>query len=364
MSEVMLFLEIEKLKNKIDKEMQMDIWPKFFPLLSNPNATLNLSMQDLFEFLENTARHAALHNDTDSAALASGLLSNRPVTNDDNDTTTQHQRRRNLLNFKTLRNSNDKTLVNIQNLNEYRKRCIKVLQYYTMRNTTTVDFKINDIVTAMIYLAITPKYKPLYVYLEGVMFSETDCAPVITEELAHNLINLLRSIMDMPTTTVDAETVKLLRITLNKTMNYPVARYPRVLVTLNSSLNQDKRRTLEELIIDRMECIQRLEPTQVVTNMDTNKIPYCDDMDFMTELYDMIGQFPVPRMFYNAANSMFYNTMENYAIANCKFNVEDFNNIFKISTCAKEIEEKIKQTTDSLNIYLGNNLLSKRRKYT
>nr|QNN89398.1 P40 [Spilarctia obliqua nucleopolyhedrovirus] len=50
---------------------------------------------------------------------------------------------------------------------------------------------------------------------------------------------------------------------------------------------------------------------------------------------------------------MFYTTMENYAVANCKFNIEDYNKIFKGAESVKRLANKTAEDRDELDIYLG-----------
>ncbi|RTL85773.1 hypothetical protein EJV44_24800, partial [Ancylobacter aquaticus] len=361
MSGVMLFLEIETLKNKVDRQMQMEIWPKFFPLLSNSNSTLNISLNEFMDFLETVARQSVLNADVNSTVLATGLA---PAPEP---TPPSAPQRRNLLNLFSQRQQTEKSDNLIEDLNEYRKRCVRLLQYYTLTSTTSVEFKISDLICCMIYLSRIPKYRPLYAYLEGTFLADDDveCSPYVTPDQQYNIVNLLRLLMEMPGSTIDMNTVKLLRSTMIKTMKYPLARFPRIMVLQNTNLTKDKRCTLHDLIIERSESIKNLDSNQCINDLNSSKIPYCDDTEFITDLFDMITDFPIPRMFYNAANSIFYSSMENYAVANCKFDVNDYNNIFTIMECTKESDAltlKHLEMSDSLNVYLGADKGAKRKK--
>lgn len=45
-------------------------------------------------------------------------------------------------------------------------------------------------------------------------------------------------------------------------------------------------------------------------------------------------------MYYNVVNIMFYMIMENYVVFNCKFNIEDYNNIFKVMENIRKYSNK------------------------
>lgn len=95
----------------------------------------------------------------------------------------------------------------------------------------------------------------------------------------------------------------------------------------------------------------KLQPQQYVTS--GSEIPFCDDTEFINKLLKHLDPYPLSRMYYNAANSMFYTTMENYAVANCKFNIEDYNKIFKGAESVKRLANKTAEDRDELDIYLG-----------
>ncbi|QWO71632.1 p40 [Orgyia pseudotsugata single capsid nuclopolyhedrovirus] len=380
MSAIDLFNEIVILRDKIDPHMQMDVWVKLFPLLPEPNdAHVNLSIDAFVDFFTNVAIAANNRDISDTTALisehaatggAASASSSAPVNLRPAGGAAVQSR--NLFNVFNRNVGGGK--VNAESdsgrLLALRKVCQKTLQYYTLNTTTSSDFKVGDLVSCMLYLSHMPNYKPLYALLEQAFGSEAyECLPNVKSDEMYHVTHLLRSLLDLPSTTIDFDNVKLLRSSLNKMMNFPLARFPRIIILPPVGLSKDKRCDLEDLILERSEMIARMEPQQYVEGGDSSKIPYCSDEDFIHELLKLTDEFNLKRMFYNAANSMFYTTMENYAIANCKFNIDDYNNIFKTMDEFKHLSEKCglshktPELTDSLNIYLSGGAAPKKKKY-
>ncbi|AAY84025.1 P40 [Chrysodeixis chalcites nucleopolyhedrovirus] len=378
MSSVMLFLEIERIKNKIDTQMNMAIWPKFFTLLADPDATMDLSMDEFQDFLTTVAQLSQASYVENNAALTSQFErgSTPPAASScpfpaTSTTTMAPTAQRNPLSLFSSSSGGGRSIAadsSSANMGLFRKNCQKILKHYTLTNTSSTDFKVSDLVSCMIYLAKSPKYRPLYALLESSMVDEYECMPNYTSDEVHHLTDLLKNLLDLPTSIVDFGNIKILKSTMNKAMNYPVTRFARVIVLQSSALSRDKRCTLEELLTERGDELSKLEPQQYVNASEGNRIPYCDDEDFINELLKITDDFSIHRMFYNAANSIFYTTMENYAVSNCKFNVNDYNNIFKVMDNIREYSEKCgilvktPEQTDSLNIYLGSSGTSNKRK--
>lgn len=349
--------------------MNMAIWPKFFTLLADPDATMDISMNEFQDFLLTVAQLSQASHVENNAALSSqfdgttaaaagtttaGATCPFPAPGGGGGGT-----QRNVFNlFATNKRINDRHDTGV-NMVTFRKNCQKILKHYTLTNTTSSEFKVGELVSCMIYLAKSPKYRPLYALLENSMTEDYECVVNYTSDEVQHIIDLLKNLLDLPTSIIDYGNVKILKNTMNKAMNYPITRFPRVMVLQTSSLSRDKRCSLEELLTERGNELSKLEPQQYVNASESGRIPYCDDEDIINLLLKITDDFSIHRMFYNAANSIFYTTMENYAVANCKFDVDDYNNIFKVMDTIREYSEKCGVTiknpelTDSLNIYLG-----------
>ena len=365
----MLFLEIERIKNKIDSEMNMAIWPKFFPLLSDPDGHINLSLDEFQQFLVTVAQMARTAQIENNAALASAARDTTMAAAASSSTMTASSLPpppRNILNLfggGGVGRRKDIGATDSLNMALFRKNCQKIIKHYTLSNTSSSEFRVADIVSCMVYLAKSPKFKPLYSLLELSMTDEYDCMPSYTADEMHHIVDLIKSLLDLPTSLIDFGSVKILKSTFNKAMNYPITRFARVMILPTATLASDKRCTIEELIVERGQEIAKLEPQQYLDSSNGTKIPYCDDEQFINDLLKLIDDYSLHRMFYNAANSIFYTTMENYAVANCKFEVSDYNNIFRVMDNLREYESQcgrgtlinLKEKTDSLNIFLGNN---------
>ncbi|QNV47807.1 bv/odv-c42 [Alphabaculovirus altersperidaniae] len=370
MSSVMLFLEIERIKNKIDSEMNMAIWPKFFPLLADPDGHVNLSLSEFQQFLVTVAQMARTAQIENNAALASAARDNTMSTTT---AVSSAPPPRNILNLfgggdAAMRRKGNAVAASSDSVNmaTFRKNCQKIIKHYTLSNTSSSEFRVADIVSCMVYLAKSPKFRPLYSLLELSMTDEYDCMPGYTADEMHHIVDLIKSLLDLPTSLIDFGSVKILKSTFNKAMNYPITRFARVMILPTATLASDKRCTIEDLIVERGQEISKLEPQQYLDSSDGTKIPYCDDEQFINDLLKLIDDFNLHRMFYNAANSIFYTTMENYAVANCKFEVNDYNNIYRVMDNLREYEIQCgggtlinrKEKTDSLNIFLGTNKIS------
>jgi len=160
------------------------------------------------------------------------------------------------------------------------------------------------------------------------MTSDYECMPPLTDLEVQNLIDVLRELTGMTAYSVDYEALRMLKVTLGKVMNYPIAKYPRVVIAETYRTAHDQQCSLEELILDRYESMKRLKPQ--FTTVSNAKILQCTDVALIDYLVKKnLDEVPVERMFYNSANAIFYSTMENYAMSNCKFVVSDYNNIFK-----------------------------------
>nr|ANW12266.1 c101 [Malacosoma sp. alphabaculovirus] len=381
MSAAAIFLEIERLKNKIDRDMQMAIWTRFFPLLVNPNDSINLTLAEFQEFIVTVAQLSVAHNIENNVAITSQFV--HPGNAAQVEQTSVHAQQqpsgpaRGIFNLYPNRTVTAAAATSSKDINAamYRKSCQKLLQYYTLSNTTLTDFKVGDLVGCMMYLSQTPQYRPLYLLLETSFDDEHECMPNLAPDQVQHLIDLLRSLLDLPSSLIDFNNLKILKTTVGKAMNYPLTRFPRIILMPGPNRSKDRSCTLKDLIIERSSLIHQLESQQCIN--EDSKIPYCDDESFINEILKSIDAFPVHRMFYNAVNSIFYTTMENYAVANCTFDINDYNNIYKINSndynemCGGGVGGGVSgEYTDSLNISLskngggGSSMLTKKRKYT
>ncbi|UJZ89007.1 p40 [Erannis ankeraria nucleopolyhedrovirus] len=375
MSAVDLFNEMVILRDKIDPQMQMDIWIKLFPLLSENDLSINLSFEEFIEFLEVVAAAANNRNIIDNTALAS---EHTAVNRDGSASTSTVMRRpepfnqRSIINVFGNKNEDvlkDKDLQeNAAALGVLRKTCQKILQYYTLNTTTSSDFKVGDLVYCMLYLSKTPTYKPLYNLLEQTFTETYDCIPNLAKDQIFQITNSLNVLLELPPSTIDFTNIKLLRSTMYKVMSYPISRFPRVMVMPSTGLSKDKQTTLEDLMLERGEKIARLESQQYIEANETSRVPYCNDEEYINELLRVVETFSLPRMFYNSSNSIFYTAMENYAITNCKFDIKDYNKIYKSAADSYEdlsetcgLMHKRPDITDSLNIFMSSD--AKRKKY-
>nr|AFS51936.1 DekiORF58 [Dendrolimus kikuchii nucleopolyhedrovirus] len=362
MSAIALYLEINKLRLKIDERMQLAIWPRLFPLLcDNAVNLIHLSTDEFIEFLMHVARMSQNIYNNNNAALASQFVAGHPNpgagggggggVGRGNVIDGAGAPQRPVFNlFERNTAARAAPAPQLIDMRRYRNAARKLIHHYTLNSTSSTEYKISDVVMTMIFLLRSEKYNSLFQLLETT-FDDYMCRPQMTGAQTDELLNTLRSLLEMPSLTLDLHTVDIMRSSFARCFNSPVMRYAKIVLLQNVALQRDRRTTIEELLIQRGERIQALQPQQYI-NSDT-EIPFCDDTDFLNRLLKHIDPYPLARMYYNAANTMFYTTMENYATSNCKFNIEDYNNIFKVMDSIKKHNIKNANSVDDLSVYLG-----------
>jgi Baculovirus protein of unknown function (DUF844) len=361
MSAVEFFLEIDKLRRKIDESMQMEIWSLLFPLFADDsNRNIQLSTDTFVDFLTTVARISQNSFRNNNAALASQYAAGNVAPSAPR-TAASSSFRPVLFAAQTPSESVQQRmeLVSID-MRRYRNSARKLIQHYTLNTTNSTEYKIRDVIMTMIFLLRSEKYHYIFKLLETT-FDDYTCRPQMTQIESDTIIDAIRSLLEMPSSVIDMNTIDVMRSSFSRCFNSPVMRYAKIMLLQNPSLQQDKRTTIEQLLVERGQNIQMLQPQQYI--LSGTEIPFCEDAEFLDLLLKHIDPFPLRRMFYNAANTMFYTTMENYATSNCKFNIEDYNNIFKVMDKIRKLN-KTHESSDDLNFYLGSKSTTvKRKKY-
>lgn len=364
MSAVEFFLEIDKLRRKIDENMQMEIWSLLFPLFCDDgNRNIQLSTTTFIDFLTTVARISQNYFMNNNAALASqyaaGNIAPSVQKTSAANTSANKTPFRPVLFAQNATTATSQSVDDLINMRRYRNSARKLIQHYTLNSTNSTEYKISDVVMTMIFLLRSEKYQYIFKLLETT-FDDYTCRPQMTQIETDSIIDAIRSLLEMPSTTIDLNMIDVMRSSFARCFHSPVMRYARIMLLQNASIQQDKRTTIEELLVVRGQNIQMLQPQQYI--LSGTQIPFCEDAEFLDILLKHIDPYPLRRMFYNAANTMFYTTMENYAVSNCKFNIEDYNNIFKVMDKIRKLGKK-HESSDDLNIYLGGKPITKRKKY-
>ncbi|BBD51422.1 P40 [Samia ricini nucleopolyhedrovirus] len=348
MSVTDVHIRIDSLRRLFDENMQMEIWPQLLRMCSDTVPELDLSTDALITFLITVARKSQAAFANTNAAMASQFAAGSGPASGAPAAGASPPLAQTVFNaFAPAPAAPPPALVDMR---RYRAAARKLIQHYTLNTTSSTEFKVRDVVMAMIFLERSERYHPLFKLLESA-FEDLACRPQITEAQTNTLLDTLRTLLEMPSTTVDMTTVDVMRGSFARCFASPVLRYAKIVLLQGETISRDKRTTLEELLVERGNNIQRLQPQQYVTS--GTEIPFCDDAEFLNKLLKHLDPYPLSRMYYNAANSMFYTTMENYAVANCKFNIEDYNKIFKGAESVKRHLNKTAEDNDELDIYLG-----------
>nr|ALR70498.1 p40 [Anticarsia gemmatalis multiple nucleopolyhedrovirus]ALR71755.1 p40 [Anticarsia gemmatalis multiple nucleopolyhedrovirus]ALR72228.1 p40 [Anticarsia gemmatalis multiple nucleopolyhedrovirus] len=352
MSVIDVHIRIDHLRRLIDENMQMEIWPQLLRMCSDTVPDIEVNTANIMAFLITVARKSQTANANANAAIASQFAAGSGITGAPSNAAGLSAA---AAPAQTVFNAFMPTPVAattapLIDMRRYRTAARKLIQHYTLNTTNSSEFKVRDVVMAMIFLERSEKYHPLFKLLESA-FEDLACRPQLTEGQTNTMLDTLRTLLEMPSTTVDMTTVDVMRGSFARCFASPVMRYAKIVLLQGETLNRDKRTTLEELLVERGSNIQRLQPQQYVTS--GTEIPFCDDPEFINKLLKHLDPYPLSRMYYNAANSMFYTTMENYAMANCKFNIEDYNKIFKGAESVKKHANKTPEDNDELDIYLG-----------
>ncbi|AUR45079.1 hypothetical protein Spob048 [Spilosoma obliqua nucleopolyhedrosis virus] len=354
MSVTDVHIRIDNLRRLLDENMQMEIWPQLLRMCSDTVPNIDLDTSAMIAFLITVARKAQTAFANANAATASQFAAGGPPSRVNAPAATNTTVQTVFGGFAPASTSAGSALVDMR---RYRTAARKLIQHYTLNTTTSSEFKVRDVVMAMIFLERSEGYHQIFKLLDTAM-DDLTCRPQLTEAQTNTLLQTLRTLLEMPNTPIDMHTVDVMRSSFARCFASPVLRYAKIVLLQGETVSRDKRTTLEDLLVERGNNIQKLQPQQYVTS--GSEIPFCDDTEFINKLLKHLDPYPLSRMYYNAANSMFYTTMENYAVANCKFNIEDYNKIFKGAESVKRLANKTAEDRDELDIYLGTS--AKRKK--
>ncbi|AAK85652.1 hypothetical protein [Epiphyas postvittana nucleopolyhedrovirus] len=346
MSVIDVHMRIDNLRRLVDENMQMEIWPQLLRMCSDIVPDTNINTDTLMTFLITVARKAQTALTNNNAAITSQFAAGNVAPN----ASIVAAPIASQTVFNAFAPAPVATTPALVDMRRYRVATRKLIQHYTLNTTTSTDFKVRDVVMAMIFLQRSDKYHTLFKMLESA-FDEVACRPQLTDVQSNTLLDALRTLLEMPSSSIDMTTVDVMRSSFARCFASPIMRYAKIVLLQGETLSRDKRTTLDELLVKRGSNIQNLQPQQYVSS--GTEIPYCDDAEFINKLLKHLDPYPLSRMYYNAANSMFYTTMENYAMANCKFDIEDYNKIFKGAESVKRHANKTNEDVDELNIYLG-----------
>lgn len=345
MSVTDVHIRIDNLRRLIDEHMQMEIWPLLLRMCSDTVTNIDVNTNNLIKFLITVARKSQTSFANSNAATASAFESGNSVTRIA--TSTAAPATQTVFGGFVSAPNNEPALVDMR---RYRTAARRLIQHYTLNTTASSEFKVSDVVMTMIFLQRSESYHQLFKLLDMTMDGLT-CRPQLTESQTNTLLHTLRTLLDMPSVPIDMTTVDVMRNSFTRCFASPVLRYAKIVLLEGETVSRDKRTTLEELLVERGNNIQKLQPQQYVRS--GSEIPFCDDSEFINKLLKHLDPYPLSRMYYNAANAMFYTTMENYAVANCKFNIQDYNKIFKGAESVKKHLNKTSEDDDGLDIYLG-----------
>ncbi|QDL56960.1 P40 [Dione juno nucleopolyhedrovirus] len=363
MSVTDVHIRIDNLRRLLDENMQMEIWPQLLRMCSDTVPHIDVNTGTLMTFLVTVARKSqaafANANAATAAAFAAAATNGSPATATLPTTlpppqTTPARAVQTVFGGFVSPPSSEHVLVDMR---RYRAAARRLVQHYTLNTTTSSEFKVRDVVMTMIFLERSESHHELFKLLDIAMDDFT-CRPQLTEAQTNALLHTLRTLLEMPTTPIDMNTVDVMRSSFARCFASPVLRYAKIVLAQGETVSRDKRTTLEDLLVERGTNIKKLQPQQYITS--GTEIPFCDDPEFINKLLKHLDPYPLSRMYYNAANTMFYTTMENYAVANCKFNIEDYNRIFKGAESVKKHASKTTEDADGLDIYLG--ISAKRKK--
>lgn len=352
MSVIDVHIRIDKLRRLFDENMQMEIWPQLLRMCSDTVPEIDLDINTLMTFLITVARKSQTEFANNNAATMSQFAAGgSPVGAG---APPPAARAQTVFGGFSVAPTTNSPLVDMR---RYRAAARRLIQHYTLNTTTSSEFKVRDVVMTMIFLERSDGYHELFKLLETAM-DDLTCRPQLTEGQTNTLLHTMRTLLEMPTTPIDMTTVDVMRSSFARCFASPVLRYAKIVLLQGETISRDKRTTLEDLLVEHGSNIQKLQPQQYVTS--GSEIPFCDDSEFINKLLKHLDPYPLSRMYFNAANSMFYNTMENYALANCKFNIEDYNRIFKGAESVKRHLNKTTEEGEELDIYLGTS--TKRKK--
>jgi|WetSurMetagenome_2_1015567.scaffolds.fasta_scaffold05787_2 hypothetical protein len=326
-----LFLTIERLKNLMyDPQMRFPFWEQFFPLLGDANS-VDIDLGVLSELINEAAVAAENLLLTQGGAIYSQYLygaNAAPAASAAATATNRLPVRRAAASAPTIIDTK-----------KYTTFADKTMNYFVSAGTTSVSFRVKDLIMLYVYVSHTPKYRPLFDFMEAILFrKEKECMPVVSSEVSSILLDNLRDLTGITNVRLDYESLMNVNVAVQRAANNELSKYPLIKVRdyITNVNVYDKVTEPCKAFGDKFQLLLAQKPMNFVDASDYTITFGANPVIIENVAISIEKSSDMNRMVFNAINNIFINTVEQCASENIKFDVDDYNRRFRIMERARE----------------------------
>ncbi|ABQ52018.1 hypothetical protein SlGVgp075 [Spodoptera litura granulovirus] len=333
-AKVRLFLTIERLKNNMDdSQMRLPYWEQFFPLFGDAQS-VNIDIRMLSDLINEAGVAAENRLVTQSGAIYSQYI-NDGVTENAPAPALRLPLRRIEPVTKTA------PLNNLDDSPKYASVANKMMNYFASAGVSSVPFRVRDVIMLYLYTASLPKFKPLFTMIDSALFrSDHECTPVYSSSASSLILDNLRDLTGITNIRLDYDSLIHINVSIQKAVNNELSKYPVIkvkdycsLINVYDKITEPCKAYLDKfsmLIAQKVQYEVRATP---FLNLCHNPVIIENVVISVEKSSDM------NRMVYNAVNNIFINAVEQCAIENIKFDVDDYCRRFKLMDRVREVSK-------------------------
>lgn len=322
-------MTIERLKNAMDDpQMRFPFWEQFFPLLGDA-ATVDIDLSVLSELINEAAVAAENLLLTQGGAVYSQYL----YGNASNARALAPNR---LPARRALGGAVTSAVVDTK---KYATFADKTMNHFVSAGATSASFRVKDLIMLYVYVSHMPKYRPLFDFLEGILFrKEKECMPAVTSETSALLLDNLRDLTGITNVRLDYEALMNVNVAVQRAANNELSKYPMIRVRdYISKVNVYEKVTDPcKAFGDKFQRLLAQKPMNFVDASDYTITFGANPVVIENVAVNIEKSSDMNRMVFNAINNIFINTVEQCAAENIKFDVVDYNRRFRVMERARE----------------------------
>ncbi|QBQ01627.1 p40 [Hyphantria cunea granulovirus] len=325
---------MEKLKNLLDDpNMRLPFWEQFFPLFGDAEA-IEINVSVLSALINEAAVAAENLILTQGGTMYSQYLQGS-AGGGATESLVSNRLPPRRINIAPL-------AAGAVELKKYEPYVTKVMNYFVSAGANTV-FKVKDVAMLYVYVSHIVKYKPLFDFLESVLFrKERECVPLLSTEISALVLDNLRELTGVTNIRLDYESLTHVYVALQRAVNNDLSKFPQVKVAMYSCTD-DVYKTLTEpckMMADKFASLLEL-PIEYRYESIANDCQFVSNPVLIENVALNIEKASsMDRMVFNAINNIFINTVEQCAAENIRFDAEDFDRRFKFVDRVRENSKK------------------------
>lgn len=322
-AKIRLFLTLEKLKNAMnDVNMQLPYWELFFPLLGDAS-TATVEFTSLYDLINDVAAAA------DGNVVAQGGAIYANYTNDGSaPSTVQTTGAGGVLPPRRVVAATTGVVLDVKKFSTFAD---KMMQHFVSAGAGAQVFKVRDIIMLYLYTAHNQRFRVLYNFLESALFrGERECVPTMSSADSSLLLDSVRELTNMTNIRLDYEALMNASMSVHRAVQNELTRYPSIRVRpFFSTLNvYDKVTEPCKAFVDKF---GTLLSQKIQYYVPAAEVSLCNSPMVIENILSSVEKSSdVVRMVYNAMNNIFINTVEQCAVENIRFDMEDFNKRFQL----------------------------------